>query len=269
MDNRQRDGQLEDSLYESFIGMQSGLWTAMPGYIVTFDPSAVTAEVQLTVKGIVRKADGSAESQDLPLLPDVPVCLPRGGGVTLTFPVKPGDECLVVFSSRCIDGWWQSGGVQLAPELRLHDINDGFAIIGPQSQPNTISGISTETAQLRSDDGAAHIEIHPTRHDINVVTPGNVAATVGGNVAEQVTGNVDMTVGGTVTGSASEWNITGPVNITGPLTVSGSISGGTGGGGDVTITGNVTATGDVTGAGVSLASHDHPGDSGGTTGAPN
>jgi len=78
-----------------------------------------------------------------------------------------------------------------------------------------------------------------------------------------------MTVGGTVTGSASEWNITGPVNITGPLTVSGSISGGTGGSGDVTITGNVTATGDVTGAGVSLASHDHPGDSGGTTGAPN
>ena len=35
------------------------------------------------------------------------------------------------------------------------------------------------------------------------------------------------------------------------------------------ITGNVTVTGDVVANGVSLTSHTHPGDSGGTTGAPN
>jgi hypothetical protein len=84
--------------------------TALPGVVAGFDPVAMTVSVQPAIKGRVTSPDGSTRSVALPLLVDVPVFFPRGGGFTLTFPVKSGDECLVVFSSRCMDAWWQSGG---------------------------------------------------------------------------------------------------------------------------------------------------------------
>jgi phage baseplate assembly protein V len=241
-----------DALATALAGLQARLWTALPGVVESFDPITVTAVIAPTIKGVVARPDGQPEVVDLPLLPDVPVVFPRGGGVTLTFPVKPGDECLVVFSSRCIDAWWQSGGSQLAPELRMHDLSDGFALIGPQSQARKIDNIATDSAQLRSDDGAAYIEIHPDTHAVNLVTPGDVNATVAG----------------TVTGQAKAWDITGNVKITGALNVSRGITFGSGGGGDMRGNGSITVTGDVVGGGISLDNHTHSDPQGGHVGKP-
>ncbi|EHF8259117.1 hypothetical protein B8Z58_005063, partial [Enterobacter roggenkampii] len=120
----------------------STLKVAMPGVIESFDPDSVTASVRPAIKGY----DGGTEDDgwiELPLLVDVPVIFPRGGGCTLTFPVKAGDECLLIFADRCIDFWWQNGGVQKPVDMRMHDLSDAFAIVGPQSQAHKISGIST------------------------------------------------------------------------------------------------------------------------------
>lgn len=144
---------------------------AMPGIIQSFDPDAVTCTVLSAIKGSDSGANG-AESGDIPLLVDVPVVFPRGGGCTLTFPVKAGDECLLIFSDRCIDFWWQSGGVQESVDTRQHDLSDAFAIVGPQSQAQKISGISTSAAQFRSDDGSTYFEINPDTQKIKLVAPG-------------------------------------------------------------------------------------------------
>lgn len=138
---------------------QVEMWTALPGIIQSFDPSTLTATVQPSLKGLVTQQDGTAGWMALPILPDVPVVFPHGGGYSLTFPVKSGDECLVVFSSRCIDNWWDQGGVQTQRELRMHDLSDGFALVGPWSQKTKISNVSTTTTQLRSDDGKNYVEI--------------------------------------------------------------------------------------------------------------
>lgn len=81
-------------------------YLASPGIIQSFDPAAVTCVAQIVIMGIE-----GGKQVSLPLLVDVPVVSPRGGGVTLTFPVKTGDECQLIFNDRCIDFWWQSGGV--------------------------------------------------------------------------------------------------------------------------------------------------------------
>lgn len=147
------------------------LRVAMPGIIQSFDPNAVTCTVLPAIRGIIPKQNG-IDPSDLPLLVDVPVMFPRGGGCTMTFPVKPGDECLLVFSDRCIDFWWQNGGVQEPVDPRQHDLSDAFAIIGPQSQAKKISGISTSAAQFRSDDGSTYFEINPATKKIKLVAPG-------------------------------------------------------------------------------------------------
>lgn len=64
----------------------------------------------------------------------------------------------MIFADRCIDFWWQNGGVQEPVDDRVHDLSDAFCIVGPQSQAQKISGISTSAAQLRTDDGAAFVK---------------------------------------------------------------------------------------------------------------
>ena len=75
----------------------------------------------------------------------------------MTFPIKTGDECLVVFACRAIDVWWQSGGVQPPAETRMHDLSDGFVI--PVGVRLNASGVSTSRLEIRSDERSG-IDLH-------------------------------------------------------------------------------------------------------------
>lgn len=174
MDSRERYDDPEVMLRAMLAGLQSSIWTALPGAIVSFDAAAVTAAVQPGVAGQIKAQDGSTLTVNLPVLTDVPVIFPRGGGCTLTFPVAAGDECLIVFASRSIDAWSQSGGVQKPTDARRHDLSDAFVILGPQSQAHKISGISTTAAQLRSDDGSTYVELDPAGQIAKVIAPGGI-----------------------------------------------------------------------------------------------
>lgn len=224
-----------EGLSVALNGWQSKIQTAIPGIIQSFNtdnPDSMTCTVQPAINGQVRDETGALTGVELPLLVDCPVQFPAGGGCTLTFPVKAGDECLVVFSSRCIDAWWQSGGVQVQPELRMHDLSDGFVLLGFRSQPRVIGNISTTAAQLRTDDGAAFVEVNSTTHAINATTSG--AATVSAQ---------------------------GGITLTAPLV---TING------DVQVNGKVSTTGDVTAGTISLQQHKHGGvtPGSGTSGVP-
>ncbi|HDZ1216537.1 Gp138 family membrane-puncturing spike protein [Klebsiella pneumoniae] len=217
--------------------IMSAMRVSMPGIIQSFDPDAVTAVVQPAIKGVEQDESGADVSVNIPLLVDVPVVFPRGGGCTLTFPVKVGDECLVIFADRCIDFWWQSGGIQEPVDERMHDLSDAFCIVGPQSQAKKIGGISTTAAQLRTDDGSAFIEV-AAGHDVTVKTSGKLTASADGGT-----------------------EITSPeIILNGNVTINGNLSQGMGeSGGSATMHGPVTVTNDVTAGGKSLMTHTHGG----------
>ncbi|MGJ5822132.1 phage baseplate assembly protein V [Serratia sp. H402Y] len=241
-DKQQADQALIDAI-------NAGMRVSIPGIIQSFDADAVTCVVLPAVKGSEPESAGGGNSASLPLLVDVPVIFPRGGGVTLTFPVKSGDECLLVFADRSIDFWWQNGGVQESAAERMHHLSDAFAIVGPQSQAQKISGISTSAAQLRTDDGAAFIELDPSSHAVTVTTPGKLTASA---------------QGGTEISSPE-------IVLNGNVTINGNLSQGMGdGGGTATMHGPVTVNNDVTAGGISLQTHKHGGveTGGGQTGGP-
>ncbi|MCF6710237.1 Gp138 family membrane-puncturing spike protein [Raoultella ornithinolytica] len=229
---------IEDrEVYDSILkGAKQSIRVSMPGIIKSFDPETVTCVVEVSI--YIPKPE-SAEGKSIdrlpqdnvfyPLILDAPVIFPRGGGCTLTFPVKEGDECLVIFADRCIDFWWQSGGVQNGSRGRMHDYSDAFVIPGPQSQAKKISGISTTAAQLRTDDGSAFIEL-----------------AAGGDITATTTGNATI--------NAPEIILNGNVTINGNLSQGMGDSGGT-----ATMLGPVTATNDVTAGGKSLMTHTHGG----------
>ena len=127
--------------------IMASLNSSVPGIIQSFNADEQTAVVQVAIRRRV-KTDAGVREEKEPLLVDVPVCFLGGGGKVLTFPIQAGDECLVFFADRCIDAWWQSGGVQNQVMPRMHDISDGFALVGFRSRPKRVQGFNTDEADF-------------------------------------------------------------------------------------------------------------------------
>ncbi|VVE79420.1 Gp138 family membrane-puncturing spike protein [Pandoraea sputorum] len=225
MNRQERVGDPNQTLLLALRGALADVWTALPGIIQSFDPAAMTCTVQPAIQMRARGPDGSVTSIPLPLLVDCPVQFPAGGNCTLTFPVTQGDECLVVFSSRCIDGWWQSSGVQEQAEPRMHDLSDGFVLLGTRSRPRALSGVSTASTQLRSDDGATFLDLNPTTQKVKIVAPGGfdvVAPLATFSQAVTITGLLTFIggmVGSATSGAAAVFN--GILNVIGQITANG------------------------------------------------
>lgn len=174
MDQQERSNDFIVAIDRMLEGWQSNVWTAIPGTIVSYNSDEKSASVQPSIKALVTKQDGTTTWVNLPILLDCPVHFPSGGGFSLTFPIAEGDECLVVFSSRCIDAWWQSGGSQVQAETRMHDLSDGFVFVGFSSIPNVTPNISADSVQLRSEDGSSFVEITASG-DVNLKASGNIS----------------------------------------------------------------------------------------------
>ena len=105
----------------------SFLHCALPGTVVSFDPETQTAEIQPAVK---------VGSLLFPVLPDVPVFFPGSRECAITWPVSPGDECLVVLADADIDAWFETGEASVPRSARKHSLSDGFAFVGWRTRPN-------------------------------------------------------------------------------------------------------------------------------------
>ena len=177
MDRKERLDSPEMAMLQVTQLVKSEIWCAMPGIIQSFDAAKLTCTVQVAIQ--VQVTDETLKSQwtKIPVLVDCPVVFPSGGGCMLTFPLALGDECLVMFADRCIDAWWQSGGVQTQMDSRMHDLSDGFVIPGPRSLPNMPTGGVGPNAELRSMSGSARIGLNPTTGDVDITAAGNVNIT--------------------------------------------------------------------------------------------
>lgn len=188
-DRRERRGDALEAMRVSVDGALAEAWTSLAGIVESFDAVKQTASVQPAIRARAQNRDGSYEWVELPLCLDCPVYFPSGGGVYLTFPVAKGDDCLLVFADRCIDAWWQSGGVQNQAEIRMHSLSDGFAFVGVSSVPRVAPGISTSAAELRNRDNDTHVSVNPAG-TVDVLAKGAVtvrAATITATASGEAT----------------------------------------------------------------------------------
>lgn len=146
---------------------------AAPGFLVSDMSSKQTVTVQIAIQERVRPASGKAQWWDVPPIVNVPVVMPRGGGYSLTLPLKKGDEGLLVFCDACFDNWWWAGqtnapkadnvkspsGSQRQLEVRRHYVHDCGFIPGMWNQKNLLENFSTDSLQVRRDDGSAIVDV--------------------------------------------------------------------------------------------------------------
>lgn len=177
MDRRERMDDPLVMLRAALSGWQADLWTALPATVSSFSAGPpATVQAQPTVQAQVRTPGGTWINATLPLCVDCPVVFPGGGGFTLTFPVAAGDEGLLVFASRCIDSWWQNGGVQPQAEFRMHDLSDGFYFPtgGMSKVVSPVSPASLTKVQLRNAAGTQAIELDPATSRCNILSVGGL-----------------------------------------------------------------------------------------------
>jgi hypothetical protein len=152
--------EIEGALWQWACMMRS----AIPGIVKSFNATDQTCTVQIAIREYVAVASPTNahnvyKSTPVPPLEDVPIIMMRVPGWSITFPITPGTECLLIFADTCIDGWWQNGGVQASWDKRRHDLSDAFALFGPWSQPNKLAHYSTGSMQIRSDDQQTLIDL--------------------------------------------------------------------------------------------------------------
>lgn len=195
---------------------QTALRTSMPAIVQSVDFGSYSLSLQPAIQGSMTLPSGERQTTTLPILADVPVVIPRGGGFALTFPLRAGDQALVSFSDRCIDTWWQSGGVAPPAEERMHDLSDGLAIPGPVTPAHPISGISSERVELRDDAGTSLVAIDRDGH---IEMQGAETATLrdesGDNAVEvSASGTVSTTAETEITSAAPTITLTAETMIT-------------------------------------------------------
>lgn len=138
MSNQIVNTPMYDSLMQFKRTIMSELRVSLPG---TISGVGTDGTVDVTV-GVMQNVaqQGSASGMDFlyPKLLACPVFTVQGGGVGAVMPIEIGDECLVVFSDRCINNWLLTGQATPLPDLRMHDINDGYVLVGLNSGGNVL-----------------------------------------------------------------------------------------------------------------------------------
>lgn len=122
------------------------------GTIQSFDPSNQTCQATINYKQTYYRDSktGVQETyfEDYPPVVGAPVIILAGGGANLTFPIKQGDECLVLFNDRDFDNWWSSGQTKENKRGRVHSFTDAIVLVGLRSLAKTVANYDTTHAQL-------------------------------------------------------------------------------------------------------------------------
>lgn len=166
------------------------------GEIVSFDASKQTAEVQ--IKMLIPHNE---EIKEYPVLLDCPCIILAGGEGRITFPINPGDSCLVLFNDRDIDNWYVSGQTMEPRSNRMHSFSDAIALVGLRNKNNQLSDYLQDGTEWKYKGTSIKLED-------NKATFTNGASTV-------VLDSSNITV------TAANIAITGNVAITGAFTVNG------------------------------------------------
>ena len=169
-----------DQINKSARSATEDMHTALPGEIKSYDPGKGVATVLPKAK--FTKPDGS--TMDFPEISGVPVMFPQSKNVTIAWPIKKGDGCLLVFSEQALDYWMY--GKETDTKLKF-DLTNAIAI------PNLTSG-GNSTMKLACDEDAVAIAAGDTKAKI---TPKTAELTLGSAKVKVEPSLVQITVGGT------------------------------------------------------------------------
>ena len=212
--------------------------TCIPAVVDTFDAATQRISARPAIRGkFINPDDFSVQYFDYPKITNIPLSLqwsPNVGGIT--YPIKSGDICTLIFSQRSLDNFLISGKTSdpfdpadaKYTEIRLFDLTDAMCFPGIITNNLQIQGYNNDAIEVRTADGLKKVS----------VSENELTLQAGASIMKVTEAGVEI--------------VTPIVDIKG----------------NVNVTGTVTATGDVLGVGVSLSTHVHTGNLGNPTSPP-
>lgn len=167
------------------------------GIIQSFNAEDLTAQVLITNKRTLGiNQNGTQATRDYAVITaKICYCCPY-----ITYPIEPGEECVLLFNDRELESWFITGEVQPEAYQRMHDLTDCIAIVGLRSLATMIQ-IMADTMHLFY--GNSDIQIkensitnNTTNYNINAET------TITGDTS--VIGNLSVSTG--ASGSFSSYS---------------------------------------------------------------
>lgn len=147
----------------------------LPARIVAYDRAANRAQIAILYQ--VTMTDGTLHPLLAPA--EVPVLTMGGGGLCLSFPLRPGDLGWIKASDRDMSRFLQSYEAEPGHTARLHCFEDGVFI------PDVMKGFvihDEEAATLQTLDGTASV----------AVKPGGIVFTAGSTVVSVTEAGVEI-----------------------------------------------------------------------------
>jgi hypothetical protein len=178
---QQRTPALAEVIRAAVSSSISGLAVALPGKIEKYDSTLQKADVKPLLKRTVIGRDGTETAEALPVIPEVPVVFPRGGGYFLSLPIEKGDLVLLVVCDRSIDDFaYSTGTTDTDPvDLRSHDLSDAVAFPGFYPFTKPIKSLLAGGAAFGQETGA---QVRANGSAIEITSNG-LPASIGGFVA--------------------------------------------------------------------------------------
>ncbi|WP_350397625.1 Gp138 family membrane-puncturing spike protein [Methylorubrum podarium] len=129
--------------------------TTAVGIVRGYDPKTQTATVQPKLSMMI-----GGEKVRAPELQSVPVMHPRAGGVILHKPPKNGDEVMVHFAQRPLDGAIEDDeDMRGENTTRMHHISDAVAVPAAHSKGKQLANLPTDRMHFGSEDGKSGLQI--------------------------------------------------------------------------------------------------------------
>lgn len=103
---------------------------ALPGIVQSYDEATQTADIVLQVKRVLPVSDGSVATEEMPVLPNVPVSFQRSASFFVSLPIAAGDSGLVIFNEQSIDRWRSNGSPSDPKDVERHGLSGAVFVPG-------------------------------------------------------------------------------------------------------------------------------------------
>ena len=188
--------------------------TAFVAHVVTYDPSTKRAEVQPAIRSLM--TDGT-EMLRAPVA-NVPVVWPGGGGIALTFPLKPKDPVLIICSERGLTGFKLSFGEASPDRESILDAKDAVAVAGFGAISIIKAGLG---AALQTEDALTYVEVHAD--GISIVKENQYVSLTDDGMTADIDGKIIVASSDQVSIEAPKVSVVGDLEVTGAIRAGASL----------------------------------------------
>lgn len=149
-----------------------------------------------------------AKNLDYAPLLDCPLMVLGGGPCRITFPIKKGDQCILLFNDRDIENWFQGSSASPNATASVHAFSDAIALIGPNNLSSLIQNYDTIRSLITN--GNAKLGINPENNKLTLQNSVTTLNTLLQNLCTQLENLTNQLSILTVTAVSSGGDTSGP-----------------------------------------------------------